>query len=194
MTADIPEQLLTLKTERLTLRKMTLGDAEDIFAYAQDPDVSRYVTWSTHESIADTEKFLCFVLQSYTTATGMDWGIVHDQDRKLIGTCGLFNWNHNHTRAELGYALSKQYWNQGYMTEAVKAVISFGFHVMMLNRIEAICKIENIASAQVLQKVGMELEGTLRQYVFYKGNYWDIKIYSILNPSKDCLFSRAFAP
>jgi ribosomal-protein-alanine N-acetyltransferase len=85
-----------------------------------------------------------------------------------------------HSRAEIGYALSRRYWGEGYMSEAVNAVIEFGFREMLLNRIMARCEVNNIASARVMEKVGMQLEGILRQHLFVKGRYWDLKIYSIL--------------
>ena len=66
------------------------------------------------------------------------------------------------------------------MSEAVNAVIEFGFREMLLNRIMARCEVNNIASARVMEKVGMQLEGILRQQLFVKGRYWDLKIYSIL--------------
>jgi [ribosomal protein S5]-alanine N-acetyltransferase len=179
----VPEPLLTLKTERLILRKMTLADAEDIFDYARNPEVGKYVNWFAHDSIADTERFLDSVLANYETEAGMDWAIVHKQDQKVIGTCGLFNWDLTHHRAELGYTLSQPYWNQGYMTEAVKAAIAFGFHVMMLNHIVSNCNAENIASVRVLQKAGMvEYKTDLRQYICSKDIYWDIKLFSIFKP------------
>jgi [ribosomal protein S5]-alanine N-acetyltransferase len=178
--SNTPEEFLMVKTPRLILRQMTFADAEDIFAFAQDPDLSKYVTWSVHRSLRDTKDYLDTVLYNHATGESMNWGIVHKQDGKLIGTCGLYNFNLNHKRAEIGFALSKKYWHQGYMTEAVKATIAYGFHVLMFNRIEAICMSENIASVKVLQKCGMELEGNLRQYVLCKGSYWDVNIFSIL--------------
>jgi ribosomal-protein-alanine N-acetyltransferase len=71
------------------------------------------------------------------------------------------------------------------MTEAVKAVISFGFHVMFLNRIQATCMLDNAASARVMEKVGMQYEGILREYAFFKNQYLDLKLYAILKPKTD---------
>lgn len=185
---NIPEALLNLETDRLLLRKLSMADAADVFAYASDPEVSKYTGWSTHQAIADSQKFLESVIAKYETGQPMDWGIVHKRDRKLIGTCGFASWNCTHSRAEIGYALARQYWGQGYMTEAVKAVISFGFHVMMLNRIDASCMVDNLASARVMQKAGMHYEGTLREYAFFKDRYCDLKLYAIIKPKTDFPF------
>ena len=177
---DILSNLPTIETERLLLRKITLNDANDMFDYASDPQVSEYTTWSTHSSIEDSKNFLRSLNKMYKKRELVDWGIVHKAEQKFIGTCGYVGWSMTNSRAEIGYALSRKYWNQGYTSEAVNAIIEFGFREMMLNRIEAKCKVNNIASARVMEKVGMQLEGILRQQLFVKDQYWDLKIYSIL--------------
>ncbi|MEG4004568.1 GNAT family protein [Microcoleus sp. Pol11C1] len=177
---DILADLPTIETERLLLRKITLNDASDMFEYACNPEVSKYTMWSTHTSIEDTKYFLKSITKMYKRRELVDWGIVHKADKKFIGTCGFVEWSMTHSRAEIGYALSRNYWGEGYMSEAVNAVIEFGFREMLLNRILARCEVSNIASARVMEKVGMQLEGILRQHLFVKDRYWDLKLYSIL--------------
>ncbi len=177
---DLLANLPTIETDRLLLRKMTFSDAGDIFEYASDPQVSEYTLWSTHSSIEDSKFFLKTIVKMYKRRELVDWGIVHKAEKKFIGTCGFVEWSITHSRAEIGYALSRKYWGEGYMSEAVSAVIDFGFREMLLNKIEARCEINNIASARVMEKVGMQLEGILRQQLFVKGRYWDLKTYSIL--------------
>ena len=176
---DLPEQFLTLQTPRLILRKLVIDDAEDIFAYASDPQVTTYTSWETHQSIDDTYKYLNdFVFELYRSGKGMDWGIVEKESGKLIGTCGLYV-ETIHRRGTLGYDLAKPYWGKGFITEAAKVAISFGFHVMQLQRIQAICEVDHGASARVLEKVGMQFEGILHNYVFYKQRSWNVKMYAI---------------
>jgi [ribosomal protein S5]-alanine N-acetyltransferase len=177
---DILSNLPAIETERLLLRKITLSDASDMFEYGCDPAVSKYTTWSTHTSIEDTKYFIKTLLKMYKKRELVDWGIVHKAENKFIGTCGYVAWSMTNSRAEMGYALGSKYWNQGYMSEAVNAMMEFGFREMQLNRIEGKCKADNIASARVMEKVGMKLEGILRQQIFVKGEYWDLKMYSIL--------------
>jgi [ribosomal protein S5]-alanine N-acetyltransferase len=177
---DILANLPTIETERLLLRKITLNDASDMFEYASNPEVSEYTMWSTHTSIEDTKYFLKSLTKMYKRRELVDWGIVHKAEKKFIGTCGFVEWSMTHSRAEIGYALSARYWREGYMSEAVNAIIEFGFREMLLNRIVGRCEVNNIASARVMEKVGMQLEGILRQQLFVKGRYWDLKIYSIL--------------
>jgi ribosomal-protein-alanine N-acetyltransferase len=175
--SNLPE----LETERLLLRKMRLDDAEALFAYASDPEVTRYVPWDTHRSMEDSESFLGFATEGYERGDFGGWGVVLKDDGVFIGTCGIdVGYAPEHARAELGYVLSRKHWGKGLMPEAVRAVIRFSFGRMGLNRVEARCIAENTASARVMEKAGMTYEGTLREREFIKGAYRDMKLYSIL--------------
>ena len=177
---EVLKNLPTLETERLVLRKMTLDDAKAVFAYASDPEVTHYVIWEMHRTIEDSTAFLELALGKYESGGEPDWGIVYKGGRCFVGTCGLVNWEVDHTRAEIGYVLHKDYWGRGLMPEAVRAMIGFGFEKMGLNRIEARCIAKNTASARVMEKAGMTYEGTLREREFVKGAYRDMKLYSVL--------------
>jgi [ribosomal protein S5]-alanine N-acetyltransferase len=177
---EVLRDLPTLETERLILRKMTFEDAEAIFAYASDPEVSRYTLWETHRSIEDSKAFLELEVSKRESGGEPDWGILYKGDHRLVGTCGIISWEPHHARAEIGYALSREYWSRGLMPEAARAMIRFGFERMSLNRIEARCIAENVASARVMEKAEMTHEGTLRQRELIKGAYRDIEVYAIL--------------
>ncbi|MDQ4106675.1 MAG: GNAT family N-acetyltransferase [Actinomycetota bacterium] len=139
-----------LMTERLLLRKMRSDDAGEIFAYASDPEVTRYMRWETHRTIDDSRAFLDLVLGKYEGGGEPDWGIVHKESGRFTGTCGFIEYSPEHSRIELGYVLAKEFWGRGLMPEAVRAIIRFGFEELGLNRIEARCIAENIASATVI--------------------------------------------
>jgi ribosomal-protein-alanine N-acetyltransferase len=174
---DLPE----LETERLLLRKMRLDDARAMFAYASDPEVTRYVLFETHRSIEDSRAFLRYAEEGYERGDFGGWGLVLKDSGAFIGTCGVdVGYAPEHARAELGYVLSREHWGKGLVPEAVRAVIRFGFGRMELNRIQARCIAENTASARVMEKAGMTYEGTLREYQLIKGAYRDMKFYSIL--------------
>jgi ribosomal-protein-alanine N-acetyltransferase len=177
---EISRNLPTLETDRLILRRMTPSDAEAVFAYASDPEVTRYVVWDTHRSIQDSRAFLELAVQKYKSGGEPDWGIVYKGDHHFVGTCGFVGWDVDHARAEIGYVLSRKYWGRGLMPEALRAMIAFGFERMGLNRIEARCIAENTTSARVMEKVGMTYEGTLRQRELIKDAYRDMKLYAIL--------------
>ena len=175
------EDLPDLETERLLLRKMCLYDAEDMFLYASDPELTRYVSWETHRSLEDSKSFLKFATEGYERGDFGSWGIVMKESGAFVGTCGLdVEYEPDHRRAELGYVISRDYWERGLMTEAVKAVVHFGFEELSLNRIQARYVAENRASARVMEKAGMTYESTLRQHEFLKKEYQDVEIYSVL--------------
>jgi ribosomal-protein-alanine N-acetyltransferase len=177
---EVLKDLPILETERLILRKMALDDAEAVFAYASDPEVSRYTLWEAHRSIEDSRAFLELEVSKRESGGEPDWGIVYKGDHRLVGTCGIISWEPQHARAEIGYALSREYWGRGLMPEAARAMIRFGFERMSLNRIEARCIAENAASTRVMEKAGMTYEGTLRQRELIKGAYRDIEVYAVL--------------
>jgi [ribosomal protein S5]-alanine N-acetyltransferase len=174
---DLPE----LETDRLLLRKMRLDDADDMFAYASDPEVTRYVLWDTHRSVEDSTNFLRFATEGYERGDFLGWGLVLKASGAFVGTCGMEVPDApEHARAELGYVLSREHWGRGLMPETVRRMIRFCFETMNLNRVEARCIAENTASARVMEKAGMSYEGTLRSRECIKGAYRDMKMYSIL--------------
>ena len=172
--------LPTIKTERLILRRMKLSDAEDIFAYAFDEELTKTTNWSAHKTIQDSENYLRTMIKRYSYNQASEWCMVLRATGKVIGTCGFVSWVPKHYSGEIGYSIARKYWNMGLTTEAIRSVIDFGFNVVKLNRIEAKCKIHNIASERVMQKVGMQLEGIMREGMYVKDKFHSLKIYSIL--------------
>ncbi|TLS38197.1 GNAT family N-acetyltransferase [Pseudalkalibacillus caeni] len=177
---DIFSELLELDTDRMLLREINKEDAVDIFAYASDYDVAKETMWKQHETIEDSYDYIEHVKKSFEERKSITWGIVHKEDHKLIGACGFGVLNESDHMGEIGYVLSKVYWGEGYAPEAVEAMIKYGFEEMGLNRIQARCSKTNPSSERVMQKVGMEYEGTLRQNKYVNGQYIDKKMYSIL--------------
>lgn len=170
----------TLESKHLILRKLSEADAVDMFEYASDPDVSLHTTWEPHKSIQDSFDFIHMILEKYEKNELTDWGIIDKVSGKFIGTSGFVYVHPTHSRAEIGYALSKKYWGKGLMTEAVQEIIRYGFNVLGLNRIEARAEIQNIGSWRVMENVNMHFEGILREHLFAKGAYHDVKMYAIL--------------
>lgn len=170
--------------QRLTLRRLNMKDTNDLFEVCSDPLVSRYVMWTTHRSIVETREFMRSVLRQYRSDRPAPWGIVHRGEQKVIGTIG-FSWlNRDHNTGEVGYSLHRRYWGQGYATEALKMVLEYGFEVLLLNRIEAQFDLRNPASGKVMEKAGMTKEGTLRQRLYYKGEYVSVDLYAMLRSDK----------
>ncbi len=169
-----------LQTDRLILRKMTLDDAQDIFEYAKDEEISKWVTWPAHKSIDDTIQFINFVLDGYKKNKHIGFVAERKEDKKVIGTIGFATFFVDHDKAEIGYTFGAKYWGKGYATEAAKKIIEFGFNELDLNRIQAHVFIPNEASKKVLKKIGMKFEGILKQAFKKNGKYLDLELCAIL--------------
>ncbi len=110
---------------------------------------------------------------------GRDFAIELRETRELVGSIAI-NPHEQHRRAEIGYWVAVAHWGRGYMTEAVRAIIDYGFRELGLNRVHAECHGDNPASARVLEKAGMTYEGTLRQHSFRLGRFADKLQFGIL--------------
>lgn len=167
-----PEQI---DTPRLLLRQTAVTDADAIFnTYAQDQEVARYMIWQAHKTIADTNTFLERCVDAWKQATAFPWVIIRKEDNALIGMFELRIMQH---RAELGYVLARSYWGQGLVPEAASHVMRWISTQSSIYRTWAICDVENKASARVLEKIGMQLEGTLYR--------WDVHPNISMEP-RDC--------
>ena len=169
-----------IQTPRLLIRKLSIADAEDIYAVSSNPNVSRYVLWDTHRSIMDSRAMIRAHLRSYRNEDPASLAIELKETGRVIGTIGYLWIDRAHNSAEIGYSLGEPYWNNGYMTEALRAMLAFGFDKLYLNRIEACFDVRNSASGRVMAKVGMQREGLHRKKLYNKGRYIDIEMWSIL--------------
>ncbi|MBR0442962.1 MAG: GNAT family N-acetyltransferase [Clostridia bacterium] len=179
-----------LETERLILRKMRVGDEEDMYAYARRSEVTRYLLWSPHPDIYYTRDYLRYLATRYATGSFYDWAIVHKQTGRMIGTCGFTAFDCPHDAAEIGYVLNPDYRGQGIAPEAVRAVLTFGFEKLALHRIEARFIEGNEASLRVMEKVGMRFEGYRREAMLVKGVYRTIGCCSILHDEYVALLAK----
>ena len=170
----------SLETDRLRLRKLRLRDAKDLYAWTSDREVARYVLWDAHRSLGETRDYIRYVRSLYRRGLPASWGIELKESGKVIGTIGVMSWNPDHRWAEVGYSLGKAWWHQGYAAEALGRLIRYLTEERGVHRVEAMCDVRNPASARVMEKCGMQREGTLRQKVYNKGEYADVALYSII--------------
>ncbi|MFY9176756.1 MAG: GNAT family N-acetyltransferase [Caldicoprobacterales bacterium] len=173
---------VTLETHRLILRRFTLEDAEDMFSnWANDSEVTKYLTWWPHDSIDTTREVLSIWINEYSNNTAYNWAIELKETGQIIGSISVVDLCSKDCRCEIGYCISKVYWNKGITTEALKEVIGFLFSQVGINRIQAKHDVLNIGSGKVMQKAGMKYEGTFRQfYVRKDGSFGDVNMYAAL--------------
>jgi len=153
-----------LETPRLLLRKPVQADAPAIFeAYAGDPEVTRYLTWKAHARLDETRAWLLKALTGWDEMTTLVWVITMRPTSEVIGAVEL----RLEAQANLGFVLGRRYWNRGYMTEAVRAVIAWALGREEVERVWALCAVENTASSRVLEKAGLEQEALLRSWMVF---------------------------
>ena len=150
-----------LETKRLILRELQYADGPDIYAYFNE-DVAKFYDWLP-STIAEGRGFVRYFKTGYEEELSIRWGITIKPSNKIVGTCGFSDFYH-FSRAEIGYELSKDYWHQGIMVEALQRIIPFGFDEMGIHRMQASVFPENHASIHLLEKLGFEKEGVLKQY------------------------------
>ena len=171
-----------IETERLILRSTSITDAEQMFNnWASDPEVTKYLMWETHSDVEVTKSILADWDKKNENLDYYHWGIILKENNQIIGTCGSFGIDERHYKTEIGYCMSRAYWGQGFMTEAVSAMIGFLFNTVGANRIMARFDPNNIGSGRVMEKCGMKYEGLHRQDSYCdKRGYYDLVYYAIL--------------
>lgn len=169
-----------LTTDRLCLRKIVNTDVKNMLTYLSDPLVMQYYglePFQTEDEARDEINWYDKILKE---ETGIRWGITQKSDDKIIGSCGFLNWDHQHSRIDIGYELAREFWGMGFASEVLEAVLTFGFEQMKLERIQALIEPANIASIKLVERHGFLREGLLRHYEFGNGKFDDLYMYSIL--------------
>jgi [ribosomal protein S5]-alanine N-acetyltransferase len=184
-------QLPTINTSRLSLRWIRAEDVDDFYDVYSNPEVMRY--WSTLP-LPDKDaasKLINEIQEGIKHDEMMKWGIALRSSDKLIGSVTLFHIDFTHRRAEIGYAQGRAYWGQGYMQEALKAVLNHAFEILNLHRIEADVDPRNAASVRTLERLGFQREGYLRERWQVNGEIQDAFYYGLLRPDWERNVSNA---
>jgi [ribosomal protein S5]-alanine N-acetyltransferase len=172
---------MLIRTERLVLRDFVASDRDAVHAYQRDPRYLRFYPWRDRTENDATEfvgRFLEWQLDSPRYRLQL---CVCLADRgEVIGNVGLRQPETDAGVAELGFELAPDRWGMGYATEAAGRLVRFGFEEWKLHRISAHCIAANNASARVLEKLGMRQEGRLRESEFFKGRWWDVLLFGLL--------------
>jgi ribosomal-protein-alanine N-acetyltransferase len=170
----------TIETPRLTLRRLEVSDAEMMFRnWASDENVTRFLRWDAHQSIDETKNMVQQWVDSYQDDSTYYWGL-YLKDGEMIGSIGIMITSEYDCKGELGYKVGSRWWNQGYASEAAKAVIDYMFRNTDVERIDAVCSVNNSASGKVMEKTGMHYEGLLRNYYKTRDGFHDCTLYGII--------------
>ncbi len=168
----------SLETKRLILRPFRDDDLDTFVAYRSDPAIARYQSWEAPYSAKWGAAFIA-ELQQTVPGTPGQWyqaALALKMSGAMIGDCAFRVQADNAKQAEIGFTLAQPYQGQGYATEAIRRLLAYLFDDLDLHRVVAICLAENLASARLLERVGMRREGHFIDNVWYKGGwaseYW----------------------
>lgn len=174
-----------LQSERIVYKRITPENSEDMYEYSKSEEVTKYLLWTPHISLAQTRRYVKLLQKKYDCGAFWDFGLNYKENGKFIGTCGITSFDEKDGSVEIGYVISPDYWGKGFATEAARTVMRFCFENFDCNRICGKFMEGNNASMRVMMKLGMSLEGIYRHSMYVKGDYKTIHVYDI---TKDKFF------
>lgn len=181
MTIDVAfTRFPTLTTKRLLLRQIEMKDAQTLFAIFSDEEAMQFYGHEPHRSLEETCRSIEQTQTRYARREAIRWGITLKGEDRVIGSCSFHHFDPGFHRAETGYELNRAFWRQGLMTEAMSAVLTYGFTELGLHRIEAIIDIANESSKKLLLKLGFVYEGNLRQRYVFSNRFEDEHYFGLL--------------
>jgi ribosomal-protein-alanine N-acetyltransferase len=172
----MPERL---ESERLILQRLRYEDASEIFyTYASKEEVTRYVSWPTHQTVHDTNAFLKYAVAAWKKGIDFSWSIRLKHTAQLVGSIGVLPGD---GKVQIGYAFGPSHWNKGFATESLQLVLSEIKKMEGVYRINTLVDVENNASARVLFKCGLREEARLEKWMRFPNQN---------NQPKDCILFR----
>lgn len=174
------KKLPTIEAERIRLRHLEETDIESLFDIFSDEEAMLYWSSPPFAEMSEAAKLLAQINKNFEQKNLFQWGIALKENDKIIGTTTIFHLDMRNRRAEIGYALNRQFWKQGFVNEALNALFKFAFEELNLHRIEADVDPENTASIRVLERLGFEKEGFLRERWHVGGKTFDSYFYGLL--------------
>ncbi len=173
-----------LETERLVLRAPRRADARALLDAWRDADTMRYFGAEPLARIRDALDQIRDFTEETAAGDGIRWTLTERGQDEYIGDIGYFDHVPEHSRAEVGFILARPYWRRGLMTEALAAVLDYGFEAMRLHRVEALVDPRNGRSLRTLERAGFRREGLLRDYEFERGEFIDLALLSLLRTER----------
>ena len=174
------EKLPIIEASRVRLRHLEEADTDSLFEIFADREAMRF--WSTprFKERAEAQKLLAEIHDNFRQKTLFQWGIARKSDDKIIGTSTLFRFDDQSRRAEIGYILNRRFWGNGLINEALTALLKYAFEKMKLHRIEADIDPRNSASVKVVERLGFQREGLLRERWIVGDEIQDTLFYGLL--------------
>lgn len=174
-----------LESERLRFRAYKIEDAEMLFQLRSHKLISKYMDTAIPKTTEDSLKRINGYHQAFDEAKGITWAIIDKNSNQAIGDFGIWRIDRQNSRGEIGYILHPDFWGKGYMREAMKTLITFGFKNLNLHSYEANVNIYNENSKALLLKFGFKLEAYFRENFYYDGQFLDSEIYCLLESDID---------
>jgi RimJ/RimL family protein N-acetyltransferase len=165
--------LPTIDAPRVRLRQLADADVDGLFEVFSDREMMRYWSTPAMEARAEAEALLGRIRRQFAEKSGFQWGVERKADGRLLGTCTIFHVHAKNRCGELGYALKSEHWKKGYMGEALSSLLDYAFGPMSLRRLEADVDPRNVASLAILNKMGFQREGLLRERWDVEGDIQD---------------------
>ena len=170
----------TINSKRVSLRRYSASDVDPIYEIHSDPEVMRYLGGIPMMDLREAEKFLAKAIEGLRQGQSIEWGIARRSDNRLVGTITFFNLDAVAHRAEIGFSLGRAHWGMGYMHEALQAALGYGFNELDLRRIEADTDPGNLPAIRLLERVGFQKEGYLRERWVVPDQTQDALFYGLL--------------
>lgn len=162
-----------LQTKRLVLRQLTSNDSKSWFQNLSNHEICGLIGMDPLETFEELQEIIDSFEDRFREGVGMAWAITLKETGEFIGTCSYEIINQEKRVGEIGYDLLKEYWGLGFMTEALRAIIDYGFDQLGLNGIEANTDPANTASRSLLERLGFNAEGTFRESASFAGEFGD---------------------
>lgn len=173
-----------LNTNRLTLNELSSGDSEVLYKHFSNNEVVEYYDLEVFSSEDQAKSLIQLFQNRFNESLGIRWAIRLKDSGTFVGTCGFNSWNQRMKSSVIGYDISREYWGNGYATEALKEIIKFAYSGTLpcgeINRIQGDTVPGNAASEAVLRKLGFKEEGLLRESGYWKGHFHDLKCYGLI--------------
>ena len=174
------EKFPVLESDRLLFRKMCSNDVKDLYLLESNEEVVKYMDKTKMKSVEDSKKYIDSCSEEYKNKNAIEWGIIEKSTNKYIGNIGFWKIIIQHCRGEIGYVLTPSCWGKGYMSEALKTIVTFGFRTLNLHSIEANVNPDNKNSITLLERNKFKKEAYFRENFLFENKFLNTVTFSLL--------------